>query len=447
MDSTSTYGAHYQSDLALDTNGIPHIVFNKDDFSKLVFARRINNSAWSKELVDSGSFYARPSFVFDKDNIPHCSYYELVGQNAYLCHVYKDGTEWHKVIIDTILGILTPYWFMFEYFRTAIDVDTFGNPGIAYTSFNPADSVFFIKYAHFDGLSWNISVVEYDTGCGSINQPSDQFPDLKFNSQNIPHIAFHHIVGQTDTIKLAYWDDSLGRWLKDNVYNHSYGCACVVLAMNNQDEPYIAHGVDVGLYCSYRNNGVWYHDYTGIDIGWLNTTFSLALDSLSNSHIIYTVMASAPRYCFRDTIWHDAGSLDTLNSWVYRLVIDRYGRLHLVYVWTGPGFHIRYARGTFVGIEENDTGYRMHEKGLKMDILPNISYGVLNIEYILKNKGEAEIIIYDAIGTRKKSTRLANCLPGHYKNKLSLDDLASGVYFVVLKQNENQASRKFLIAK
>lgn len=427
---------HRGCDLTLDSAQVPHIIYTKN--AKIIHAVRCD-TGWRKEIVESGFIYYRCTAVFDKNNNEHIGYYRKDDniRQTYLCYAIYNGNIWNLQVIDSIGTI--PISSAID-----VDIDSLSNPGIAYVSFNPDDSVSFIKYAHFDSSNWNISVVEYDTGCGSISQPSDQYPNLKFNSQDIPHIAYHHIVDQTDTIKLAYWSDSLNRWLKDTVYNHAYGCAPISFAINKRDEPYIAHGVDVGLYCSSRHNGIWYHDYTGIDIGWLNTTFSLALDSLSNPHIIYTVMGSGPRYLFRDSIWHDVGYVDTINSRVYKLAIDRNGCLHLAYA----GFStegLRYARGTFVGIEESHTGVRI--QGLKMKIIPSISYGALNIEYSLKNEGAVMIEIYDISGAKRKSIKLAHCQPGHYQKTMNLADLASGVYFLVLKQHDVQASEKFLLTR
>ncbi|MGB9722102.1 MAG: T9SS type A sorting domain-containing protein [bacterium] len=445
----------YQNFLALDTNDIPHIVFNKQNYSKLIFARRISNNMWAKELIDSGSFYACPSLIFDRYNTPHCSYYEMIGQNAYLCYTYRDANLWHKIIIDTISDILTPYWFPFNYFRTTIDVDNGGNPGLAYVSFNPADSVFFIKYAYSDGINWQISVVEYDTGCGSINQPSDRYPNLKFNSQGIPHIGYHHIVGQTDTIRLAWWVDSLNKWVKDTVYNHTYGCAPISFAINNRDEPYIAHGVDVGLYCSYRRDGIWYHEYTGIDIGWLMVNLSIALNEDSRPSILYSSYG-AVRYCCKDTFWHDYGPIDSTldNLGDITLLLEREGKPCVSFRfsdWDRASqvnyYGVKYAKGTVVGIEDSGPGPLVLDKEFKLKVHPNISYGRLTIEYNLQNKGDVEIGIYDVIGAKRKSIKFKNCQSGNYTKILNLSDLASGVYFVALKQNNEKVSKKFLLIK
>lgn len=82
-----------------------------------------------------------------------------------------------------------------------------------------------------------------------------------------------------------------------------------------------------------------------------------------------------------------------------------------------------------------------------MQIFPNISYGVLNIQCNLKNKGDGEIEIYDATGTKRKSIKLANRQTGYHKEVLNLDGLASGIYFMVLKQNEEKVSKKFLLIR
>ena len=108
---------------------------------------------------------------------------------------------------------------------------------------------------------------------------------------------------------------------------------------------------------------------------------------------------------------------------------------------------IKYAKGTFVGIEENDTRHRGQDTEFGLKVYPNICYGILNIEYTIARKSEVELAIYDVCGVRIKSIKQKNYLPGNYQKTLNLGALASGIYFVVLKQNNEQVSKKFLFIR
>ena len=441
----------YQNALALDTNDIPHILFNKRNYSELILAKKIPESIiWVKEIVDSGLFYACPALVFDRHNVPHCSYYEFVEQTGYLCYAYRATNGWVKIVVDTIPGIITNR----SYFHTSIDIDTFCYPKIAYLSWNPRDSLFYIKYAHYDGIQWSLSVVEYDTSCAPRLQPSDWFPKLQINSKNIPYIAYHHICGQHDTIKFAQWNDSLGKWDIESVMDEAYSCAAVDLAIDEEDIPYIAHGVDIGLYCSWRVNESWYHEYTGIGVGWLGVRLSLALDSMSNPHIFYHFVGPVA-YCYKDTVWHDCGRVDsTLDNGDITLLFNKIGQPNVSFRFTdwdsatqSNYFGVKYATGTFTGIEEKNTECIGSDTELKINIYPNIVQGVLNVGYMIPVPGDVEIMVYDITGSIVGSKTLKHQRPGYYKEMINSEGLSNGIYFLMLKQHNEQVSRKFLLIK
>ncbi|MEO0127635.1 MAG: hypothetical protein ABIL44_07795 [candidate division WOR-3 bacterium] len=71
----------------------------------------------------------------------------------------------------------------------------------------------------------------------------------------------------------------------------------------------------------------------------------------------------------------------------------------------------------------------------------------LNIEYSLKKEGWVELSVYGATGSTAKVIKKGELSPGDYQEKIYLGSLASGVYFVVLKQNNENVSKKFLLIK
>lgn len=130
------------------------------------------------------------------------------------------------------------------------------------------------------------------------------------------------------------------------------------------------------------------------------------------------------------------------------LVIDKCNVIYAVYSCDSftTGF-FKHAWCGLVGIKETDLEYSMRDTGQELEIYPNPSSGLLKIKYTLKNEGDAEIIIYDVIGVRKKSTMLQNCLSGTYQKRIDLGDIPSGIYFLVLKQNNEKVYKKFLLIR
>lgn len=281
--------------------------------------------------------------------------------------------------------------------------------------------------------------------------PSDWPPNLEINSHNIPLIAFHQIYSGpgNDTIKLACWSDSLQGWVVEPVICNPYGGAAISMVLNNQDYAYIAHGVDVGLYCTWWNGTTWQSEYTGEDIGWTNISIDLALDTLGNPHILYFQSLIGTRYCYKDTVWHGYGIVDS-SAHGGLLRIDHKNRLHITYRFYdlySPILGLKYAKGTFVGIKEDDVGYRIHDTGLKIEVYPSVVQDVLNVGYVISNPGDVEMMIYDVCGRVVKSIRHVCAMPGFYKKKILLDGLGLGIYFVVLRQNNRQVGKKFLFIK
>ncbi len=79
--------------------------------------------------------------------------------------------------------------------------------------------------------------------------------------------------------------------------------------------------------------------------------------------------------------------------------------------------------------------------------LPSIVKGNLTINYGIPILGEVNLTIYDATGSKVKSISHANLKPNYYRETINTDGLTAGIYFVVLKQNHEKVSKKFLLIK
>lgn len=443
--------------MALDTNGIPCVVYNNPNWLDSIMYAWQTDSGWQKENIEFGFKYYGFSLVVDDNNIVHFSYYRRDDSldMTYHCHGRRNSTGWQIEYVDSSPGSLGNYSLSIN---SSIDLDTSGLPGIAYISWNMADSLHYIKYAHYNGTNWDTSVVVRDTTWHHY-YPLDWSPSLEFDTQNTPHIAFHRVRSDThvDTLKIAHYDDTLSYWVVEPVMDCGVATYPISFKLDSQDYPSIAHGYGVGLVYTWWNGSAWNTDYGIAGIGWLETRIRLALDSNDQPHILYKHWGTIfPRYCYKDTVWHMCGPVepDTLSAHVdaaLNLILDNNDQPHISYKFyqmdtdTQFIFGFKYAKGTFVGVEEYEGGKTKKTPELKL--FPNPCSGLLNIEYVLQKPGVAEISIYDVTGARKKSIQHEAQLSGWYQEKLDTKELVSGVYFIVLRQGNEKVSKKFLLIR
>ena len=69
------------------------------------------------------------------------------------------------------------------------------------------------------------------------------------------------------------------------------------------------------------------------------------------------------------------------------------------------------------------------------------------IEYGVPKKGVVTLVFYDILGTKVQLLKREYLNPGYYQAQISTENLASGIYFVVLTQNNNKVSKKMLFVK
>jgi len=447
---------YYYNAMALQSNNMPGVVYNKNDCGDIIFAWR-TDSGWTKETVDSGYFYYAFSLVYDDNDVAHLSFYQRNDslERTYLCYGCRDSSAWHITAVDSIDGSLGGYYWNFN---TSIALDTSGCPGIAYIAWNLADSLHYIKYAHYNGASWDTSVVEYDSAYANQQTgPTDYSPSLRFNRENIPYIAFYHVYASShaDTLKLAHYDEDQDCWFIEPVLNNLHAGIPVSLAFNNADYPCIAHGYDAGLAYTWWDGVDWHTDYGIASIGWLQLRIRLALDSNDNPHILYRHWGAAyPRYCYKDSIWHLCGPVepDSGDANVQadvNIVLDNQDQIHIAYKYNDyvqfiSGF--KYAVGTLQGIDESPgTGNKDRLKSLV--VFPTPASKRVNIRYDLVRQCAVELLFYDVTGACIKRLKKGFLMPGYYEEVIDLKDSAAGVYFIVLRQDKEKVSKKVLLIK
>ena len=442
------------NDIALDSNNSPHIVYNRPGVSTIVYSSR-ESSLWQKEVIDSGLHLCYGfSLIFDRNNLAHLSYYrqfDPVGK-TYLCHAFRPSSGWQIEIVDSISGYLGNY---FWYITSSIAFDSLGQPGISYIVWNVADSIHYVKYAHFNGSQWDTSVVEYDSAYMNITrQPSDRSPSLKFNSRNTPLIAFHHkspIDGYYDTLKIARYNDTLNNWLVEPILYLNGAGSPISLVLSSQDYPFIAHCIDIGLHFTWWDGSTWHSGYTGADLGWVDIALDLALDAQDDPHIAFhgDPLTPSPDYCYKDSFWNIYWAFDTVpqSTWNINLVLDDNECPHICYEYGAGSNGLKYAKGTFVGVKEHNSGPQSADYGLR--IFPNPYKRIAVIKFEIRNPHFAmSLKIYDATGRVVKSFNHLTIQPFNQVTWFGDDDsgqeLSAGVYFCRLETNEFTATKKII---
>jgi len=446
VDSIHTFdgGIGYAS-LKLDSLTSPQIVYyqvietyNDTGWAKVIYAHKIEDQ-WVKETVDSSfgdiwtNYYIRPSLCLDRYDNPHTVYIHRREDNTYYLHyAYKLSGNW----VDTILTGSA---------HATMALDTNDYPCIACTYKDPADTVWYTKYIYWDGVSWDFSIV--DDG----NNLSDVGPSLAIDGKNNPHIAYYQGGDAPDSLKYVYWDDGANwvfAWVSEIGHMSEHGS--LSLALDSMDHPHIAYCIWPALYYSFYDGILWHNEGPIDGASW---EIRLDLDSLGLPHIAYIdQMGQRPEYCYRDSIaWHLCGFIEP-DPYVFSyrsvsLCLDDNSEPHVAYIGSISNYNkMKYAKGTFVGINE-DARYRIQDTRFRLEVYPNPVQEIVNIEYALSAPGKIELSIYDISGSRVKLTKRENLLPGYYQEKLNTRNLPSGVYFIVLKQDSDKVTRKFLVVK
>jgi hypothetical protein len=443
--------------MALDTNGIPCVVYDNPNWLDTIMYAWQTDSGWQKENIESGFKYYGFSLVVDDNNIVHFSYYRRDDSldMTYHCYGYRDTTRWQIEHVDSASGSLGNYS---RSINSSIALDTTGLPGIAYTSWDVSDSLYYIKYVHYDGAAWDTSVVARDTTWHH-QYPLDWSPSLEFDNQNTPHIAFHRVRSDihVDTLKIGHYDDTLNYWVIAPVIDCCIATYPISLRLSSHDYPCIAHGYGAGLAYTWWDGSAWHTDSGIASIGWIDTRICLALDSLDQPHILYKHWGTVfPRYCYKDTFWHMCGPVepDTLEAHVdaaLNLILDNNDQPHISYKFyqmdtdTQFIFGLKHAKGTFVGVEEYNGG--KPKKTPELKLFPNPCSGLLNIEYSMQETGEAEISIYDVTGRVVREIANEYFSTGHHNRTFDARGLPPGVYFIRLDAGNHSEIKKVIFIK
>ena len=94
-----------------------------------------------------------------------------------------------------------------------------------------------------------------------------------------------------------------------------------------------------------------------------------------------------------------------------------------------------------------DVGFRIHVTGFSLHIYPNPVHKECEIKYILPEKTNVYISMFDVAGRLIKKSVYKNQNAGFYRKRFNVIDLPQGVYFIRFNTEENSEIKKIILIK
>jgi parallel beta-helix repeat protein len=273
VDSNGDAGSH--NSIAVDSSGKVHISYYDATNGDLKYCT--NNPAWNCQTLDSnGNVGLVTSISTDSFNNVHISYTDLT--NHYVKYTYYDGSTWQgPETVDTFANSPGPVWFKGF---TSLDVDSSDMPHISYLSLDGT-----LKYAYKNGATWQIQ---------SVDSSVDLFTStsLVLDSSDRPHIAYYNylcgIDSLPDELRYAYFDGI--SWQIDIVsYFWPFGRnTSASLALDSSYKPHISY-IGNANYLQYANKAgtIWNFETIDINGSPITRSTSIAIDPSDKVHISY----------------------------------------------------------------------------------------------------------------------------------------------------------------
>jgi hypothetical protein len=252
-----THGSY--SSLALDDAGHPHIAYRQWDANALNYMYW-DGSDWQIEAVDAngqGGTYA--SLVLDEQDQVHISYCQWSVRD--LMYAYRDASGWHCETVDSdgTVGV-----------QSSLALDQSGRPHITYCDYSTG----YLEYAYHDGSHWQRQTLD----------THGSYSSLALDGADHPHVAYRQ--WDANSLNFMYWDGS--DWQIEVVDDDGQGGAHMCLALDVSSQPHVSYcqWSEKDLMYAYRDASGWHKevvDWAG-QVG-LNT--SLALDGSGQPHVSY----------------------------------------------------------------------------------------------------------------------------------------------------------------
>ena len=274
VDNISPSG--FYPSLAFDHNGNPAISYLSESGGGRLKYAQWDGTHWVYQIVpdEAGYYGAYSSLAFDSLGNPAISYYDATNKD--LKYAYFNGTSWdiQTVAFASLLDT-----------DTSLAFDSIGNPGIAYiySDLSPRTSV---KFARWNGISWDIGTVD-STGYGV--PFAGGYLSLAFDPNGNPAISYYDATNKD--LKYAYFNGT--SWEIGIVDSEGDVGADNSLTFDPSGNPAISYfdWTQRKLQYAYRNGAQW--NIEVIDsVGYLARYSSLAFDFNGKPAIAYSNAAS-----------------------------------------------------------------------------------------------------------------------------------------------------------
>jgi hypothetical protein len=278
--------------LAIDGNGHAHISYwDYNDYvsTKLQYTYE-DASGWHTLIVDDGGgggyVGSNNSLALDVDGYPHISYYDL---RKDLKYAYQDASGWHVQVTDSN-GQVGQY--------TSLALGDDGYPHISYYDYANWD----LKYSYQDSSGWHSLTVDDGGVLGGMPGDVGQYTSLALDGSGYPHISYFSYNYQS--LKYAYQDAS--GWHKQTVDDDAYEGSNTSVALDENGYAHISYrDYFDGLKYAYQDGSGW--NIHTVDSGlYLGLYTSLALDVDAYPRISYYDSSNDDlKYAYQDASgWH-----------------------------------------------------------------------------------------------------------------------------------------------
>ena len=280
-------------DIVLDSNDVPHIIFNNGSFqySKLIYVKG-NGAGWDIEAIDWQHYNCdcgcggcpSAAIAIDSSDNPHIVYTNVTdhdsssGDSA-VVYTKWNGASWEKENIEF------KTWKGWTGFTLSLDLDSQDRPHVAYIQYEDYHNTDFRYATRSLAGDWDITILDTDKRSG-------YHPSLKVDSNGLSHIASY----DDDNFDLKYdyqWAHYPGHGIHGNVY-------LLPLYTEGEDADITCSNDTFSTSTTADDTGYYIFDKLVAGFYWINAT----LHSYVNNYALVEVVAG-----YNQTLLDDCDAL------------------------------------------------------------------------------------------------------------------------------------------